>query len=201
MNLRSGDGFSVRSHLGHRHAGNPVLSLDIHHRMAQLQGDAEIIQALDNVALQTAGVGHQLCHQQYFGALQRHAPGHDQADVPGAQDDHPAARHVAFHIDQALGGAGGEDAGRPETRDIQSASRALPAAHGKDDGAGLEGKDAVGGVDGGYGPIRRDVQYHGVELVGDLPLFYLRDKAGGVLRPGQFFLEGVEPEAVVDALI
>ena len=62
-------------------------------------------------------------------------------------------------------------------------------------------KDAVVGVDGGYGPIRRDVQYHGVELVGDLPLFYLRDKAGGVLRPGQFFLEGVEPEAVVDALI
>lgn len=74
-------------------------------------------------------------------------------------------------------------------------------AHGEDDCPGLEGKDAVVGVDGGYGPIRRDVQYHGVELVGDLPLFYLRDKAGGVLRPGQFFLEGVEPEAVVDALI
>ena len=58
-----------------------------------------------------------------------------------------------------------------------------PGSHGEDDCPGLEGKDAVVGVDGGYGPIRRDVQHHGVELVGDLPLFYLRDKAAAYSGP------------------
>ena len=57
MLLRAGDGLAV-FHAGQRNAGHPLLALNVHDRMAQPQGDAEIIKALYNIALQAAGIGH-----------------------------------------------------------------------------------------------------------------------------------------------
>ena len=104
-----GMGFDLSSHLGDGHPGDPLLALDVDDGVAQLQGDAVVIQALDDVPLQAAGIGHQLRHALDLGALQGHAAGHNQADVAAAQNDHLSARQIAFQVDKALGGAGGED--------------------------------------------------------------------------------------------
>ena len=44
--------------------------------------------------------------------------GHDEADITRSQNDHLAAGHVALHIDEPLGGAGGKDARRTGTGDV-----------------------------------------------------------------------------------
>ena len=73
--------------------------------MAQLQRDAEILQTLDDVSLKAAGIGHQFCNDLHLCTFKRHAAGHDQADVSGAEDDDFLTWHKAFHVDQALGGS------------------------------------------------------------------------------------------------
>ena len=117
--------------------------------MAELQGNVEIIEALDDVPLQSAGIGHQLRNHQNLGPLQGHAPGHDQADIAAAQDDHSAPRQEALDVHQPLGRTGRVNARRAEARDVQRAPAPLPAAHGQDDGGGFDFNQAVGAVDGG----------------------------------------------------
>lgn len=79
--------------------------------MGQIQGNVEVLQALHDVAGQAAGIRHDLHAGQYFGTFQRHAAGHDQADVAAAEDEHPLAYQIALHVDIALGSTGGVDAG------------------------------------------------------------------------------------------
>ena len=71
-------------HLGNGNTFHTFLPFDIYYGMAQLQRNAEIIQTLYNISLQTAGVGHQLCHHLDFGSLQSHTPCHNQPDISGA---------------------------------------------------------------------------------------------------------------------
>ena len=100
--LRSGYGLSVFVHLCECDTFYPFLTVNINDGVAQLQRDTKILQALDDVSLQTAGIGHQFCNHLHLCALQRHAAGHDQADVAGTEDDDFLTRHEAFHIDQTL---------------------------------------------------------------------------------------------------
>ena len=56
-------------------------------------------------------------------------------------------------------------------------------------------------VHGGDRLVAGQVQHHGVQLVGDTELLRLLNEAGRVLGAGQLLLEGVQAEAVVDALV
>ena len=49
--------------------------------------------------------------------------------------------------------------------------------------------------------VRGDVKNHGVQTDVNAGLTYHVDEAPGILRAGQFFLEIVQTEAVVDALV
>ena len=122
---------------------HPFLALDIHHRVAQFQGDAEVVQALHNVALQAAGIGHQLRHAEHLGPFQRHPAGHDQADIAGAQDHHPAPGQIPFHIHQPLGRACRIDAGGAVAGNVQRTAGPLPAAHGQHHRLGVQLEQAV----------------------------------------------------------
>ena len=82
--FRAGDGPFVRAYGGDGDPFHPFFAVDFHHRVAQLQGDAEILQALDNVPGQAPGIGHQLANSFHLGPFQGHAPGHDKPNVPGA---------------------------------------------------------------------------------------------------------------------
>ena len=201
MLLGAGDGLHLLVHLGDGDAGHALLALDVHHGVAELQGDAVVVQALDDVALQAAGIGHDLRHDLDLCALEGQTAGHDEADVAAAQDDHLPAGHIALHVDQTLGRTGAVDARGTEARDVQRAAAALTAAHGQDDGPRLDLEQAVNLVHGGDDLVRADGEDHGQELIFDAALKHLVDEALGVLGAGQLLLEGVQAEAVVDALV
>ena len=62
-------------------------------------------------------------------------------------------------------------------------------------------EQAVRFVHGGHGPVRCQVQHHGVELVGNLQFLSLGDEPGRVLGAGQFFFKSMQAKTVVDALV
>ena len=200
MLLGAGHGLAVFD-LGDRHAGHALLALDVHHGVAEFQRDIKVVQALHDVALQPAGIRHQLGHAKHLGALQRHAAGHDQPDIAAAQNDHAAAGQVALHVDQALRRACGKDTRRAGAGDIQRAARTLAAAHGQHDRLGLHLKQTVGAVHGGDDLVGGQVHHHRVQLVGDALRLDLVGKAGGVFGAGQLLLKGMQTETVVDALV
>ena len=121
MLLSAGDGASVFD-LCQRDAGHTLLALNVHHGVAQLQRNAKIIEALHNIALQTAGIGHKLGNAEHLGTLQRHTARHNQADVAAAQNHNPPPGQVAFHIDKALRRARSEDTGGAVAGDVQRAA-------------------------------------------------------------------------------
>ena len=124
-------------HTGHRDACQAVVPVDSRYRMAQVQRNAVIIQALLHIAGQTAGIWLDLKHGLDMGAFQRKPAGHNHADVPGSQDDHFLCGHYIAEVNISLGNPGRKHTGRPLTRNSQSASGPFPASHGKDDGPGL----------------------------------------------------------------
>ena len=131
--LRAGDGTAILVHPGQGHTLQPLPAVDIHHGGGEIQGDVKILQALNDVALQSAGVGEDLRHCVDLGALQGHAPSHNKSDVAASEDHHIFSGHKALHIHQALGGTGGIDTRRTVAGDVQRAAASFPAAHGEDD--------------------------------------------------------------------
>ncbi len=184
-----------------RDPADPLLSLNVHHRTAQLQRNSEILQTLHDVALESPGIGHQLGNAQDPGPLQCHAPCHDQTDIPGAEDDHPPSRQIPLHIDQSLGRARGVDAGRTRPRYVQRAPRPFPAAHGKDDRAGPDRQLPVLAIHGRNDAVSGDVQHHGIQPVRNSQRFHLIGIAGRIFRSRQLLLEGMQAKAVVNALV
>ena len=161
----------------------------------------EVLQTLDDVPLQAAGIGHDLRHGVDTGALQRHAPGHNEADVAAAQDHHIPAGHEALHIHQTLGRTGGINARRAGAGDVQRTTGALPAAHGQNDGLRLNLHEARLPAGDGQHPVRGQVQHHGTRQTGDVQLPELPHILSGVLRAGELPAEGMQTKARMDTLI
>ena len=201
MHLRAGDGSAVFIHLLHGHARQAALPLDLRHRVGQIQRDIIIVQALHDVARQTAGIRHHLNAGQHLRALQRHAAGHDKADIARAQNHHAAAHHVALNVQIPLGRARGEYASRARARDGNGAARAFAAAHAQHDGRGLQHNVAVLFIDGVDAFFRRDGQHHRVRLYLYVRLAHQLDEAARVLGARELFFKIMQAEAVVDALV
>ena len=138
---------------------------------------------------------------QYFGTFQRHAAGHDQADVAAAEDEHPLAYQIALHVDIALGGTGGIDAGGAGARDADGTAGALPAAHAEDDASGLQDLITLFPADTVDLFVRGDLQHHGAQLhphAGGTQQF---NAAACILRAGELLPKAVQTKAIVDALV
>ena len=123
MALGAGDGAAVGADLGDGHAGDALTALDVDDGVTQVERNAEIVEALDDVPLEAAGIGHQLRDGEDLCALERHAAGHDEADVAAAEDDDAAADHAALDVDKALRRPGGSRCLRGGSRGMFSAPR------------------------------------------------------------------------------
>ena len=203
--FRSGDRLSVRADLGDHYGFHTLLADDVDDSVAELQRNVKVVQALDDISLQAAGIRHQFRDYLDLRAFERHAARHDQSDVAGAEDHDFAAGHSALQIHEALRRARGVDARRAVSGDVQRSSRPLAAAHREDDCLRADLQDAVSAVHRGDDLVpvrlRRDIEDHRSKKIRDLQLFHLLNEPGRVLRAGQFFLEGVKAEPVVDALV
>ena len=176
-------------------------ALDIHYGVAELERDAEVVQTLYYITLKAAGIRHQLSYDLYLRALQGHAARHYEADIARAEDDDLFAGHIALDVHQALSSTRREDACGTKAGDVERSAGAFAAAHSQDDGACLNREHTVLAVHRGDDPLRRDIHHHGVQLVFYAEIINLLDEAVGVLGAGQLLLEGVQAEAVVDALV
>ena len=201
FHLGARDGAAVFVHLGNGGLFHAGLALNIHDGMGQIQGDVEVLQALHDVAGQAAGIRHDLHAGQYFGTFQRHAAGHDQADVAAAQNEHPFAYQIALHVDIALGRTGGVDTGRAAARNANGTAGALPAAHAEDDASGFQDLIALFPADAVDLFVRGDVQHHRAQLHPDTGGAQQFNAAACVFRAGELLAKAVQAEAVVDALV
>ena len=199
--FRSRYGPAVIVHLRQRNAFQTFFSPDIHHRMAEFQRDVVILQALYNIPFQTAAIGHQFCHSLYLCPFQRHTPGHNQANIPAAQNHHFPPGHIAFHIDKALGRTGGKNTCRPVPRNIQRPSGPLPASHRQNHGLRLNPEDPFPTVHGRYNLIPANLHYHRIRHPLNLQRPGHFNIASCIFRPGQLFPEGMQAKAVVNTLI
>ena len=195
------DRTAVRADLGNDDALHAVLALNVRNGVGEIKRNVKVIEALHDVSRQTAGIRHDLDAGEHLRALERHAARHDETDVARAENDDAPADHVALDIKVALCSAGGENACRTGARDGDRAAGALAAAHREDDGLCLKVLIAALGGDDVNVLVRGDVQHHGVQTDVHAGLAYHVDKAAGILRAGQLFLEIVQTEAVVDALV
>ena len=169
--------------------------------MAEIEGDAEILETLHDVAIETVRIRQDLKHRFHFGALERHAARHDQADVAGADDHHVAARQIALHVDHALRCAGGEDAGWPAARDTDGAARSLATTHRMDHRGADDDAQSLFGIDAGDDAPRVGGQHREVEPHVDAGRLHHLDVAMRVAWSRQFLLEPPQAETVVDALL
>ena len=166
--LCSRDGFLVFIYLRQRYPFNMVFSLDIDHRMVQFQWNPVILQALDDIPGEAAGLRHNLGHHLYRGPFQSHAPGHDKANISRAQDHDLFARHIAFHIHQPLGCPGRIDSCRAKAWDIKGSSGALPAPHCQDDRSGAKHRHSLFSAHGCHdlpSVFLRNVYHHCIQPI------------------------------------
>ena len=82
--LSTRNGLAVSAYFCKRDAGNAVFSLNVYDRMGKLEGNIKILEALDDISLQPAGIRKKLCHDFNGSTFQSHAPRHDEPDVAGA---------------------------------------------------------------------------------------------------------------------
>ena len=170
--------------------------------MGQVQRDIIILQALDDIPVQPAGIGHDLHAREDLCALERHPARHNQANVPAAENQNPPPDHVALHIHIALGRPRRKDACRACPGDGDGTACALPTAHRQHDAPRRKNLIAVcpaHGVHRAGRTVKREdhcVQPH-LDPRTRQPL----NKAAGVLRARELLLEIVQAKAVVDALI
>ena len=169
--------------------------------MGEVQGDVKVVQALHDVAGQAAGVGHHLYAGQHLCTLKGHAARHDQADVAAAEDQHPLADQIAFHVHIALCCTGGVHTGRAGARGTNGTAGALAAAHAQNDALGLDDLIAVLLGNTVHLFIRGHFQHHGVQLNLHAGVLEHRNEASGVLRAGELLAKAVQTKAIVDALV
>ena len=200
MNLCAGNGLPLFIHLGNGYATKALTAFNVNDRMAQVQGNIEVVQALDNVAIQAGRIGHQFHTGQHLGALQGHAASHDQADVATAQNHHSLARHVAFQVDEFLCSTGTVNACTPGARRAQSTTGTLTAAHGQHNGLGMNQLHPVLCADAGHYVVRLHGQHRGIALNVNVQLTSFVYIPLCIFRAGQFLLKAMEAKAVMDAL-
>ena len=199
--LRTRHRLAVGADLGERDALEPLPAVDIHNGVAQKERDIVVVQALHDVALESAGVRQKLGHALDVRALKRHAARHDETDVAAAEDDDLASGHEALEIYEPLRRTGGVDARRTVAGNVQRPAGPLAAAHRKNDGAAAELLHAAFAARNGKHALVREREHHRRKTDGNAQLLGAAQKPRGVLGAGQLLAERVQTEAVVDALV
>ena len=185
-----------------RDARDAVPAFDIRNRMRQVQRNPIVIQALHHVAREAVRERADLQHRLHLAALERHAPRHDEPDIPGAQDHDFMARQITFHIHHALRRPGRIDAGRPIAGNADGPARTLPAAHREDDRTGRQLHHSALRVHRQHGLIAAHLEHHRIDEDLDLRLVLHQFAAAmRIARARELLLEMMQPEPIVDALL
>ncbi len=179
----------------------PVMTIDMRDGMAQIQRNSEVFKTLLHIAGQTVGIGHQLRNSIYFRSFQRHPSCHDQTDIAGSENEHLLSDQISVHVQIALSLPGSIDAGRTFPRDLDGTARALIAADRKNHRIRRNRHISFLWIHVFDPAIRIQVHDHRIQSDLHVQVFSLIFKALCISRSGKLLMEGLKPEAIMDALI
>ena len=181
-------------------------AFNAHDRRRRMQRNAEIIEALHDIASQTARRGVDLEHAGHARAREREAARHDEADVARTKDHHIAARSTALQVHEVLRRPGREHARRARARRSERASAAFARARHKHRRARRNGLLALRRHDFHRNVARAFAAvFHAqhARIANDVHIEALerRELARSVFGTGEFLAKTVQAEAIVDALL
>ena len=200
FDFRSCDRPSVFVDLRQNDTFHPLFSFDIHDRMRKLERDPEIIQALHDIALQSARIRHQLRHHMHFRPFQAHPSRHDQANIPRSKDHDISARHEAVDIDQLLRRSRRVNASRPVSGNIKRAPGTFPASHCKNDRISLYCLQTVF-IHERHLFICIQIKDHRIQKAIDAQIFHLVNETLRIFRTRQLLMKRMQAKPVMDTLI
>ena len=202
----SGNRLTVRIHCRNSNSLNPLLAVNLHNRVAELQWNIKVFNALNNVTTQARTERHNLAYKLYLGTFESESPCHNQPDITRAKNYNLASGHITVYIYKALSRTRSKDTGRAGSRNDKGTAGSLTTAGRKNHSLCFNVHKAVRRVDcSNRMPLPRrtflfNLQHHGVGLIFNSKLIYLVRKAGRILRTGQFLTKIVKSESVMNTL-
>ena len=169
--------------------------------VAVIDGDAEVFEALHDVAFETAGIRHELDDSLDVRALKGHPARHDETDVSAAEDDDAFAHEIALDVAHLLRHARRVYARGTGARKRDRARRAFSASHREHHRARMKMHQPLLGRERDHFAVTPDRERHRAEHDLDVRLRKFLFKTVGVFGARQLLAEIVQPETRVYALI
>ena len=167
--------------------------------MRQIQRNIEILKALNDIAVQTAGIRHKLNTGVHFGSLESHASRHYQTYIARSEYYGTSADHIALDIHIPLSRSRGVNACGAVTGNGNRAAGTLAAAHRQHYRLRLFLGVAAGAAYRTHDKVACDRKHHAVGC--NINTVELRYESRRVFGSGQLLLKAVKSESVVYALV
>lgn len=197
-----GHGTKFFVHGGNHHAAySAVGRVDLCDGVRQHKRNIIVAQTLHYITVKTGRIGHKFDARVYVAALESHTASHDKTDVAAAQNYHFVTRLQAFHVHQTLSRTGGIDTRAARSGNVDGSSRTFAATACENNRLCLDCNHALFGVDERNHLVLAYVYNRSVYKALYISLFNLIDETLSVFGTGEFFLESVQSETVVNALI
>ena len=201
MNFRAGNRLSVCSNLGNNNLFNSVFALNINNCVRKIKRNIKIVEALNNISLQAAGIRHKLNARKHLCAFKCHTPCHNKADVAGAENNNSFTNHMAFDINISLSRTCGKNTCRASAGNGDCAPCALTAAHCKNNGFCRKHKIAFLRINAMNFLALRDFKHHSIGHNLNCGVAEHFNEFACIFGACELLFKIVQAKAVVNALI
>ena len=202
----SGNRLTVRVYCRNSNSLNPLLAVNLHNRVAELQWNIKVFNTLNNISSQPRTERHNLAYKLYLGTFQCEASCHNQPDITRAKNYNLTSGHITVYIYKALSRTRSKNTGRAGSRNNQGTTGSLTTAGCEHNSLCFNVHKAVRRVDcSNRMPLPRrtflfHLQHHSISFIFNSKLIYLFRKAGRILRTGQFLTKIMKSESIMNTL-
>ena len=181
-------------------------AFNAHDRRRRMQRNAEVIEALHDIASQAARRGVDFEYAGHARACEREAARHDEADVARTKNHHIAARSATLQVHEVLRRSGREHARGARARRSERASAAFTRARRKHRRTRRNGLLALRRHDFNRNVARAfatvfHAQHACIANNVHIETLERRELARSIFGTGEFLAKTVQAEAVVNALL
>ena len=190
--------------LGNRNTFNSLLSVYLGYRVAEFERNSEVVQALNDVSVKSAGIRHKLAYELDICSFKRHSSRHNETDVSRAENDNILSGHFALYVDKSLRRARRIHACGAFAGNVELSATSFATAHRKHNSTCVNSKHSVLAVhsrdDVSAAFALLDSEHHSLYDIRDFPFdnhFLISVRVFGSC---QLLAETMKPEAVVNTL-
>ena len=169
--------------------------------MRQHKRNVVVAQTLHDITIKPGRIGHEFDARVYVAAVEGHTARHNKTYIAASQNYHFVARLQTFHVHQSLSRTGGINTRATRSGNVYGSSRTFAATAGENNRLCFDCNHSLFGINVSHRFVLAYVYNRSVYKALDVSLFNLIDETLSVFGTGEFFLEGVQAETVVHALI